>query len=79
MSYSVGYLFAATDELARDSRFEQKLEVLGFTKRNILQYVREYFLKEKKPEVTRQFRLYLKIRPHIFCHDVQSPSLCHSH
>ena len=57
---------AATDEFVRDSRFEQKLEVLGFTKRNILQYVREYFLKEKKPEVTRQFRLYLKIRPHIF-------------
>ena len=46
---------AATDELVRDSRFEQKLEVLGFTKRNILQYAREYFLKEKKPEETRQF------------------------
>ena len=57
---------AATDKLARDSRFEQKLEVLGFTKRNILQYAREYFLKEKKPEETRQFRLYLKSRPHIF-------------
>ena len=57
---------AATDKLARDSRFEQKLEVLGFTKRNILQYAREYFLKEKKPDETRQFRLYLKSRPHIF-------------
>ena len=57
---------AATDKLVKDSRFEQKLEVLGFTKRNILQYAREYFLKEKKPEETRQFRLYLKSRPHIF-------------
>ena len=57
---------AATDKLARDSRFEQKLEVLGFTKRNILHYAREFFLKEKKPEETRQFRLYLKSRPHIF-------------
>ena len=57
---------AATDKLARDRRFEQKLEVLGFTKRNILQYAREYFLKEKKPDETRQFRLYLKSRPHIF-------------
>ena len=57
---------AATDELAKDRRFEQKLEVLGFTKRNILQYVKEYFRKEKKPEETRQFRLYLKSRPHIF-------------
>ena len=56
----------ATCELARDSRFEQQLEVLGFTKRNILQYAREYFLKEKKPDETRQFRLYLKSRPHIF-------------
>ena len=56
----------ATDELVRNSRFEQKLEVLGFTKRNILQYTREYFRKEKKPEETRQFRLYLKSRPHIF-------------
>ena len=56
----------ATYELVRDSRFEQKLEVLGFTKRNILQYAREYFLKEKKPEETRPFRLYLKSRPHIF-------------
>ena len=56
----------ATYELVRDSRFEQKLEVLGFTKRNILQYAKEYFLKEKKPEGTRQFRMYLKSRPHIF-------------
>ena len=57
---------AAAYELVRDSRFEQKLEVLGFTKRNILQYAREYFRKEKKPEETRQFRLYLKMHPHIF-------------
>ena len=56
---------AAAGELVRDSRFEQKLEVLGFTKRNILQYARQYF-QEKKPEETRQFRLYLKIHPHIF-------------
>ena len=56
----------ATYELVRDSRFEQKLEVLGFTKRNILQYAKEYFLKEKKPEGTRQFRMYLKSHPHIF-------------
>ena len=57
---------AATDKLVRDSRFEQKLEVLGFTKRNILQYAEEYFLKEKKPKETRQFRMYLKMHPHIF-------------
>ena len=57
---------AATDKLARDIKFEQKLEVLGFTKSNILQYAKEYFLKEKKPEETRQFRLYLKMHPHIF-------------
>ena len=57
---------AATDKLVRDSRFEQKLEVLGFTKRNILQYAEEYFRKEKKPEETRQFRMYLKMHPHIF-------------
>ena len=57
---------AATYELVRDRRFKQKLEVLGFTKRNILQYANEYFLKERKPEETRQFRLYLKSRPHIF-------------
>ena len=56
---------AATTELVNDKRFEQKLEVLGFTKRNILQYARQYF-QEKKPEETRQFRLYLKIHPHIF-------------
>ena len=56
---------AAASELVRDSRFEQKLEVLGFTKRKILQYARQYF-QEKKPEETRQFRLYLKIHPHIF-------------
>ena len=57
---------AATDKLARDSRFEQKLEVLGFTKRNILQYAEEYFLKEKKPEETGKFRRYLEMHPHIF-------------
>ena len=56
---------AAADELLRDSRFEQKLEVLGFTKRNILQYARQYF-REKNPKEIRQFRLYLKIHPHIF-------------
>ena len=57
---------AATYELVRDRRFKQKLEVLGFTKRNILQYANEYFLKERKPEETRQFRMYLKMYPHIF-------------
>ena len=61
---------AATDKLARDSRFEQKLEVLGFTKRNILQYAREYFLKEKKPEETCQFRMYLKNASSYFCHTI---------
>ena len=57
---------AATDELVRDSMFEQKLEVLGFTKRNILQYAEEYFLKEKKPEETGKFQRYLEMHPHIF-------------
>ena len=57
---------AATDKLARDGRFEQKLEVLGFTKRNILQYAEEYFLKEKKPEETGKFQRYLEMHPHIF-------------
>ena len=58
---------AATDKLARDGRFEQKLEVLGFTKRNILQYAEEYFLKEKKPpQKTGKFRRYLEMHPHIF-------------
>ena len=56
---------AATTELVNDKRFEQKLEVLGFTKRNILQYAKQYF-QENKSEETRQFRLYLKIHPHIF-------------
>ena len=70
---------AATYELVRDRRFKQKLEVLGFTKRNILQYANEYFLKERKPEETRQFRMYLKMLSSYLCHDVQSPSLCHSH
>ena len=58
---------AVTDKLARDGRFEQKLEVLGFTKRNILQYAEEYFLKEKKPpKKTGKFRRYLEMHPHIF-------------
>ena len=58
---------AATDKLARDGRFEQKLEVLGFTKRNILQYAKEYFLKEKKPpQKTGKFQRYLEMHPHIF-------------
>ena len=57
---------AATTKLVKDSRFDQKLEVLGFTKRNILQYARQYFLKEKKPGETCWFRRYLKFRPHIF-------------
>ena len=58
---------AASDKLARDGRFEHKLEVLGFTKRNILQYAEEYFLKEKKPpQKTGKFRRYLEMHPHIF-------------
>ena len=50
----------------RDSRFEQKLEILGFTKSNVLQYVGQYFFKEKKPEATVQFKKYLDMHPRIF-------------